>query len=126
LTAFEKTQARDVFVGAGRLSFHAFVPIENNPYKDEPFRSLWEKGWRTARRQWNDKRFRAQRAKANQNEKKEAITTPANANRNADSVLRPRLAGGPFRRYEGNRSSRSANRSDGQRNAAAYRTGVGH
>jgi hypothetical protein len=50
LTNFEKNQHPAVFISAGKKSFLMAVHIQNNPYTLKPFRSLWEKGYRAAKR----------------------------------------------------------------------------
>lgn len=45
MTLLEKKQPNSVFVSAGRNAFRAGVHFMNNPYKDNPYRTLWEKGY---------------------------------------------------------------------------------
>lgn len=52
MTSFEKSQPPRVFVHAGRLGYMIGVNFLDNPYKQEPFRSLWEKGWRMQKNQY--------------------------------------------------------------------------
>lgn len=49
MTSFEKSQPPRVFIHAGRLGYMIGVNFLDNPYKQEPYRSLWEKGWRLQR-----------------------------------------------------------------------------
>lgn len=56
MTNFEKSQNKRVFFDAGRHSFHLGVHIQENPYRDEPYRSQWLKGWKVAKsrfRKWH-------------------------------------------------------------------------
>ena len=56
LTAFERQQPQHVFVHAGKTAFQIGVPIQNNPYKEKPYRDLWDKGYRAAKRLYEQKR----------------------------------------------------------------------
>jgi hypothetical protein len=51
LTNFEKRQPDAVFVSAGKKAYLMAIHVQNNPYFLKPFRSLWEKGYRSAKRQ---------------------------------------------------------------------------
>jgi hypothetical protein len=51
LTNFEKRQPDAVFVSAGKKAYLMAIHVQNNPYYLKPFRSLWEKGYRSAKRQ---------------------------------------------------------------------------
>jgi hypothetical protein len=45
-----------------RVSLYRFQDDADNPYRQEPYRSLWEKGWKTAQRQYSqNKRLSAGR-----------------------------------------------------------------
>lgn len=56
MTEFEKRQPARVFISAGRKAYHALIHVSANPYKQEPYRDLWEKGWRFARKAEDSKR----------------------------------------------------------------------
>lgn len=50
MTNAEKQQSNNVFVGAGRKAYLMLIHLQNNPYKDQPYRDLWDKGYRLERR----------------------------------------------------------------------------
>lgn len=45
MTDQEKLQSRGTFIEAGRIACRIGVDLINNPYKDEPYKSAWEKGY---------------------------------------------------------------------------------
>lgn len=50
MTVNEKKQSELVFVNAGKKAYHMLIFISNNPYTEQPYRELWEKGYRRAKR----------------------------------------------------------------------------
>lgn len=46
MTEFEKKQPNSVFIEAGRKAANMLIDVSNNPYHDQPYRTLWDKGWR--------------------------------------------------------------------------------
>jgi hypothetical protein len=56
MTEFERQQDRIVFFYAGQKAFRLGVYFQDNPYKEEPFRGQWERGWRFAQRKFNETR----------------------------------------------------------------------
>jgi hypothetical protein len=56
MTTFEKQQSSGVFIEAGKIAFSMNIPITGNPYQDQPYRNLWEKGHRAAFRKFDQKR----------------------------------------------------------------------
>ena len=55
MTKFEANQPNSVFVNAGRNAFKAGIHFLNNPYKDKPYRTLWEKGYMAESRKYRRK-----------------------------------------------------------------------
>lgn len=45
MTANEKSQPDHVFVNAGKKAFHLGIFINGNPYTEQPYRGLWERGF---------------------------------------------------------------------------------
>ena len=45
MTDQEKLQPRSTFVEAGKVACRIGINFIDNPYKDEPFKSAWEKGY---------------------------------------------------------------------------------
>ena len=37
-------------VSAGRSAYRALIPVTGNPYSKQPYRDLWDKGWRIERK----------------------------------------------------------------------------
>ena len=37
-------------VSAGRNAYRALIPVTGNPYSKQPYRDLWDKGWRIERK----------------------------------------------------------------------------
>jgi hypothetical protein len=56
MTDFEKQQPEGVFVQAGRDAFRLGVSVYANPYREQPFHKLWEKGWRSAKKRSSNER----------------------------------------------------------------------
>lgn len=106
MTAKEKAQPHIVFVEAGKKSFQIGVHIMNNPYPLQPFHTLWEKGYRKAKRTYDEVRFAAQRKEASGDQV--AVTapkiTPAPVPNTAQPVKNPRK---PFVRPENERVIRT-------------------
>lgn len=50
MTVSERNQHERVFVHAGRLAFSLGVDLGGNPYREHPYRTLWERGWRSAKK----------------------------------------------------------------------------
>lgn len=48
MTNFERKQDKKFFIEAGKNAFQIGVHILDNPYKEQPYRSLWIKGYKTA------------------------------------------------------------------------------
>ena len=44
MTNLEKAQPRNTFFEAGRHAFMIGISFGDNPYKEHPFKTLWEKG----------------------------------------------------------------------------------
>lgn len=95
LTNFEKQQPDHIFVKAGKDAFAILVPITNNPYTADPYKTLWEKGYRRAKRDYDYARLAAQRK-----EEEEGVSTsgsssvkPSTGNRPLPNRLRPRTPG---------------------------------
>lgn len=61
MTEFERKQHPVIFIGAGRKSYLLGILPNNNPYKEVPFRDLWDKGWRQERRVHEAARFQGKR-----------------------------------------------------------------
>lgn len=57
MTNAEKKQPHSVFVSAGRKAYLMLIHIQNNPYTIKPYRDLWEKGYRSAKRKSESGRF---------------------------------------------------------------------
>ena len=58
MTSFEKNQKSGVFVEAGRTAFRMKLALRDNPYKEEPFKTLWNKGFTSeSRKFFKRKRF---------------------------------------------------------------------
>lgn len=57
MTNFEKKQPDVVFIDAGKRAFYMGIPIVNNPYKEQPYNRLWEKGYRIAKRRFKGRRI---------------------------------------------------------------------
>lgn len=64
MTSFERKQPQHIFTSAGKKAFTLGIPITNNPYKEQPFKGLWEKGHRLARRKYEEKKLKLQRDRA--------------------------------------------------------------
>lgn len=47
---------RNNYFSAGMGGYMILVPFQNNPYKNEPARTQWAKGWKFAQKQNNMKR----------------------------------------------------------------------
>jgi hypothetical protein len=45
MTSQEKLQPRSTFIEAGRVACRLGINFIDNPYRDEPFKSAWEKGY---------------------------------------------------------------------------------
>ena len=58
MTNFEKSQSEGVFIQAGRIAFHIGVSVYQNPYREQPFHNLWEKGWRSTKKRFEPKGVR--------------------------------------------------------------------
>ena len=43
-------QPSGVFVGTGRLAYTMGIHAQDNPFKRQPYRDLWDKGWKAAKR----------------------------------------------------------------------------
>lgn len=56
MTGFERKQPQLAFINAGKGAFLIDVPFQNNPYRDQPQRGLWDKGFRAARRKFDRNR----------------------------------------------------------------------
>lgn len=57
MTKTETKQPKNNFVNTGRTAYKMKIPIINNPYSEQPYRLLWEKGWKAEQRK-NFKRKR--------------------------------------------------------------------
>jgi hypothetical protein len=55
MTTLEMSQHRDIFIRAGRTAFLMMIPLDN-PYKEQPWKSLWERGHKQAKKRFYDKR----------------------------------------------------------------------
>lgn len=51
MTELEKKQPLNSFIETGRKAYRMAVHISGNPHIKQPYRDLWDKGWRMARRQ---------------------------------------------------------------------------
>lgn len=61
MTPHEKSQPHSVFLEAGKSAYHILVLQQFNPYTEEPFRSLWDKGYKKAKMQHEESFVRAGR-----------------------------------------------------------------
>lgn len=61
MTNFETKQDNVVFVNAGKTAFKMGIHILDNPYKVNPFKILWEKGYKNEKRRFNGERYKRQR-----------------------------------------------------------------
>lgn len=52
MTNKEKLQPKETFSHAGELGFTIGVSMFDNPYKEEPYRAAWTKGWRNAQKKY--------------------------------------------------------------------------
>jgi len=56
MTKLEQLQPELIFLSAGRKAFRMGVPVANNPYRDHPYRKLWEKGYRIEKKRFKDRK----------------------------------------------------------------------
>lgn len=56
MTEQEKSQPLSTFEEAGKKAYHAGIHISGNPYKEQPYRQLWDKGYKQAKRAFEGKR----------------------------------------------------------------------
>jgi hypothetical protein len=56
MTNKEKKQPNKVFVEAGKTAFRMGILFRNNPYQERPFKTLWEKGYMSEKRKYNQTR----------------------------------------------------------------------
>lgn len=61
MTPAEKKQPFSVFLDAGKHAYQINVLSQFNPYTEEPFRSLWDKGYKKAKMQHEESFVRAGR-----------------------------------------------------------------
>lgn len=59
MTKFERTQKKYVFFEAGKNAWLMNIGLQGIPYKDEPSRSQWLKGWHLMQRTFSEKRRKA-------------------------------------------------------------------
>ena len=55
MTNFEKNQNEKVFIQTGKTAFLMMINFFS-PYKDQPFKGLWERGYKIAKKRFYDKR----------------------------------------------------------------------
>lgn len=55
MTNIEIKQNRRNFFEAGQTAFRMGIYIGSNPYKIEPYRGQWFRGWKNAKRKFNAK-----------------------------------------------------------------------
>lgn len=58
MTKFEKNQPNVVFVNAGKTAFKMGIHVLDNPYNLNPYKTLWEKGYKHERRKFNENKRR--------------------------------------------------------------------
>lgn len=61
MTSAEKNQPHFVFLSAGKHAFEIGIHVAANPYTLEPFRTLWDKGYRKAKSQHEESFVRSGR-----------------------------------------------------------------
>jgi hypothetical protein len=88
LTPFEKKQPNSVFVQAGKDAFMIMIHVMNNPYTLQPYRTLWDKGYRRAERNYHQARLAAQRKEAFGD--KPPVPTVRNVQQTSDRPTTPR------------------------------------
>lgn len=83
MTEFEKTQPNKHFIETGRKAYRMNIHVSGNLYKQQPYRDLWEKGWRLERRKEEGQRFPNSRPPAtpNSNGKPAFVRKPYPASR---------------------------------------------